>query len=51
MYATVRTYLGEGASELFDLLGQREEDVKALISGVPGFVTMWPFVVVTAARP
>ena len=39
MYAVVRTYSGQGAAELFDLLGQREEDVKALISGVPGFVT------------
>jgi hypothetical protein len=38
MYAVVRTYSGEGASELFDLLGQREQDVEALISGVPGFV-------------
>ena len=39
MYAVVRTYTGEGASELFDLLGQREKDVRALISGVPGFVS------------
>jgi hypothetical protein len=39
MYAVVRSYSGQGASELFDLLGQREEDVKALISGVPGFVS------------
>ena len=39
MYAVVRTYSGQGASELFDLLGQREEDVKALITGVPGFVS------------
>ena len=38
MHAVVRTYSGQGASELFDLLEQREEDVKALISGVPGFV-------------
>jgi hypothetical protein len=38
MYVVVRSYSGQGASELFDLLGQREEDVKALISGVPGFV-------------
>lgn len=37
MYAVVRSYSGQGASELFDLLPQREEDVKALISGVPGF--------------
>jgi hypothetical protein len=39
MYVVVRTYSGQGASELFDLLGQREEDVKALITGVPGFVS------------
>ena len=39
MYAVVRTYSGQGAPELLDLLGQREEDVKALISGVPGFVS------------
>ena len=37
MYAVVRSYSGQGASELFDLLPQREEEVKALISGVPGF--------------
>jgi hypothetical protein len=39
MHAVVRTYSGQGASELFDLLGDREEDVKALIAGVPGFVS------------
>jgi hypothetical protein len=39
MYVVVRSYSGQGASELFDLLGQREEDVKELIGGVPGFVT------------
>jgi hypothetical protein len=38
MYVVVRNYSGQGASELFDLLGQREEDVKELIGGVPGFV-------------
>jgi len=38
MYVVVRSYSGQGASELFDLIGQREEDVKELISGVPGFV-------------
>jgi hypothetical protein len=37
MYVVVRSYSGQGASALFDLLAQREEDVKALISGVPGF--------------
>jgi hypothetical protein len=39
MHAVVRTYSGQGASELFDLLGQREQDVKDLIGGVPGFVS------------
>jgi hypothetical protein len=39
MYAVVRTYSGQGASELLDVLGQREADVKALIGGVPGFVS------------
>jgi hypothetical protein len=38
MHAVVRTYSGQGASELFDLIEQRAEDVKALITGVPGFV-------------
>jgi hypothetical protein len=38
MYAVVRTYSGQGAAELFTVLGQREEDVRALIGGVPGFV-------------
>ena len=43
MYVVVRAYSGQGASELFDLLGQREEDVKSLIGGVPGFVSYTAF--------
>ena len=39
MYAIVRSYSGPGASELFDLLGQREDEIKSLIGGVPGFVS------------
>lgn len=39
MYVVVRSYAGDGASELFDLLGQRADDVTDLISGVPGFVS------------
>ena len=39
MYAVVRTYSGQGASELFELLGQREEDVKGLMTEVEGFVS------------
>ena len=38
MYVVVRSYSGQGASELFDLIAQSEEDIKELISGVPGFV-------------
>ena len=43
MHVVIRSYSGQGASELFDLLGQREEDVKTLISGVPGFVSYRAF--------
>jgi hypothetical protein len=43
MHVVVRQYSGQGSSELFDLLGQREDDVKELISGVPGFVTYAAF--------
>ena len=39
MHVVVRAYSGQGASELFDLLGEREADVKTLISSVPGFVS------------
>ena len=49
MYVVVRRYSGQGAAELFDLLGQREEDVKELISGVPGFVSYAAFRSVKAA--
>ena len=43
MHAVVRTYSGQGASELFAFLGQREDDVKALIGGVPGFISYAAF--------
>ena len=39
MYAVVRSYSGQGASEVFDLVESRSEDVKTLIGGVPGFVS------------
>jgi hypothetical protein len=39
MYVVFRSYSGQGASELFDLLAQREQEVSALIGGVPGFVS------------
>lgn len=37
MYVVVRSYTGQGASDLFDALAEREQDVKELIGGVPGF--------------
>ena len=43
MHVVIRSYSGQGGSELFDLLEQREEDVRTLISGVPGFVSYAAF--------
>jgi hypothetical protein len=43
MYAAIRSYSGQRASELFDALVEREEDVKAIISTVPGFVSYEAF--------
>jgi len=43
MHMVIRTYSGQGASELFDLLGQRQGEVKTLISGVPGFLSYAAF--------
>ena len=43
MYVVIRSYSSQGASDLFDLLEQREGDVKELISGVPGFVSYAAF--------
>jgi hypothetical protein len=39
MHAVIRRWTGQGASELFDLLSQREDEVRDLIGGVPGFVS------------
>ena len=43
MYVAIRTYSGQGASELFDALARRQEDVKELISSVPGFISYEAF--------
>jgi len=43
MHVVIRSYSGQGASELFDLLEQREDDVKELITTVPGFVSYAAF--------
>jgi hypothetical protein len=39
MYAVVRRY--KGATALFDELARREQDVKEIIEGVPGFVAYY----------
>ena len=43
MYVVVRSYSGQGASELFDLIEKSEQEIKELISGVPGFVSYAAF--------
>ncbi len=43
MYVVIRSYSGQGGSELFDALAKRDEDVKALIGTVPGFVSYAAF--------
>ena len=39
MYAVVRSYSGQGVTELFDRLEQSNQEVNDLIGGVPGFVS------------
>ena len=39
MHAVIRQYSGKGAKELLDLLEKRKDDVKALITGIKGFVS------------
>ena len=43
MYVVVRSYSGQGASDLFDLIEKSDEEIRELISGVPGFVTYAAF--------
>jgi hypothetical protein len=43
MYAIVRSYSGQGTSELFDQLEQKNDEVRDLIGGVPGFVSYTAF--------
>lgn len=39
MHAVVRSYSGENASMVFDLVEQNADEVRMLIGGVPGFVS------------
>jgi hypothetical protein len=43
MYVVVRKYSGSGASEVFDLIEQRSDEVKELIGGTPGFINYSAF--------
>ena len=43
MHVVVRSYSGQGVSELFEAMERREEDVRELIGGVPGFVSYAAF--------
>jgi hypothetical protein len=43
MYSVVRQYSGAGSSDLFDLIEQRSDDVKRIISGTPGFISYVAF--------
>jgi glutamate dehydrogenase/leucine dehydrogenase len=39
MYAVVRRY--KGATALFDELAKREQDIRVIVQGVPGFVAYY----------
>jgi len=39
MHVVIRTYSGQGASAVLETLEQQKEEVQALISEVPGFVS------------
>ncbi len=39
MYTVIRTYLGTGAKELFDVIEQRKADVEATLRKVPGLIS------------
>ena len=39
MYTVIRQYSGQGASQLFDVLESKKDEVERLIRGVSGFVS------------
>ena len=43
MHVVVRSYSGQGAEDLFSAMEERQDDVKELITGVPGFVSYAAF--------
>ena len=43
MHVIVRSYSGQGATELFDALGERQDEVKSLMGSIPGFISYAAF--------
>ena len=43
MHVIVRSYSGQGTSELFDALGERQDEVKSLMGSIPGFISYAAF--------
>jgi hypothetical protein len=43
MHVMIRSYSGQGASDLFDALAERQDDVKSLMGSVPGFISYSAF--------
>jgi hypothetical protein len=43
MYVVIRSYSGEGATEIFDLIEQRFDEIKGLMGEVPGFISYTAF--------
>ncbi|MCB0827364.1 MAG: hypothetical protein KDB62_00975 [Solirubrobacterales bacterium] len=38
MYVVIRSYSGDGAAEVFDLIEQKQDEAEEVIAQVPGFV-------------
>jgi hypothetical protein len=43
MHVIIRSYSGQGTTDLFDALAEREDEVKRLMGTVPGFVSYSAF--------
>jgi hypothetical protein len=43
MHVIVRSYSGQGTSELFDALGERQDELKSLMGSIPGFISYAAF--------
>lgn len=43
MHVVIRSYTGQGAAALFDLIAERESEVRDLLTAVPGFASYTAF--------